>query len=45
MAPPCRFAEQRSAKMDLDDFMTLLARFNEAGVHFSAAGFSRLEAD
>jgi len=30
------FAEQRSSKMDIDDFMLLLAKFNEAGVHFSS---------
>ena len=29
------YAEQRAAKMDLDDFMALLAAFNEAGVHFT----------
>ena len=29
------YAEQRSAKMDLDDFMRLLAAFNAAGVHFT----------
>ena len=29
------FAEERSAKMDIDDFMLLLSRFNEAGLHFS----------
>ena len=34
------FAEQRSAKMDVDDFMLLLAKFNEAGIHFSGGGFS-----
>ena len=28
------FAEQRASKMDLDDFTLLLARFNEAGIHF-----------
>jgi len=31
------FAEQRAAKMDLDDFMLLLARFNEAGIHFQGS--------
>jgi 18S rRNA (adenine1779-N6/adenine1780-N6)-dimethyltransferase len=30
------FAENRSAKMDLDDFLLLLAKFNEAGIHFSS---------
>jgi len=30
------FAEQRASKMDHDDFMRLLARFNQAGVHFSS---------
>jgi len=30
------FAEGRSSKMDHDDFMLLLARFNEAGIHFSS---------
>ena len=29
------YAEQRAAKMDLDDFMRLLAAFNKAGVHFT----------
>ena len=29
------FAEQRSSKMDMDDFLALLAQFNSAGVHFS----------
>lgn len=29
------FAEQRSAKMDIDDFLLLLSKFNEAGLHFS----------
>jgi len=29
------YAAQRSAKMDLDDFMRLLASFNEAGIHFT----------
>ena len=38
------FAEQRSAKMDIDDFMLLLAKFNEAGVHFNS-GFGGLAAD
>ena len=27
------YAEQRSAKLDIDDFMALLAKFNEAGIH------------
>ena len=35
------FAEQRSAKMDLDDFLALLAKFNEAGVHFTNGDLSR----
>ena len=30
------FAESRASKMDHDDFMRLLARFNQAGVHFSS---------
>ena len=30
------FAEQRASKMDHDDFLLLLARFNQAGVHFSS---------
>ena len=25
--------------MDLDDFLTLLAKFNEAGVHFTNGSF------
>ena len=29
------FAEQRSSKMDLDDFLALLAKFNEVGIHFT----------
>ncbi len=29
------YGESRSAKMDLDDFLALLAKFNEAGVHFN----------
>ena len=29
------FAEQRSAKMDLDDFLLLLSKFNEKDVHFN----------
>ena len=29
-------ADQRSAKMDIDDFMLLLAKFNERGIHFSS---------
>jgi len=32
------FAEQRSAKMDIDDFLLLLSKFNEAGLHFSGGG-------
>ena len=30
------FAESRASKMDHDDFMRLLAQFNQAGVHFSS---------
>lgn len=30
------FAESRASKMDHDDFMRLLAHFNQAGVHFSS---------
>ncbi len=30
------FENQRSAKMTLDDFLLLLAKFNEQGVHFSS---------
>jgi len=30
------FAESRASKMDHDDFMRLLARFNQAGIHFSS---------
>jgi 18S rRNA (adenine1779-N6/adenine1780-N6)-dimethyltransferase len=26
---------QRAAKLDLDDFLQLLAEFNEAGIHFN----------
>jgi 18S rRNA (adenine1779-N6/adenine1780-N6)-dimethyltransferase len=26
---------QRASKMDLDDFLQLLAEFNQAGIHFS----------
>mmetsp|Transcript_4673 Transcript_4673/g.7235 ORF Transcript_4673/g.7235 Transcript_4673/m.7235 type:complete len:319 (+) Transcript_4673:117-1073(+) len=29
------YAEKRSAKMDIDDFLRLLALFNQAGMHFS----------
>jgi len=29
------FAEQRASKMSQEDFMLLLAKFNEAGLHFS----------
>eukprot|EP00743_Colponemidia_sp_Colp-15_P001993 GILK01002166.1.p1 GENE.GILK01002166.1~~GILK01002166.1.p1 ORF type:complete len:312 (-),score=56.95 GILK01002166.1:249-1184(-) len=29
------FVEQRSSKMDIDDFLRLLKLFNEAGIHFS----------
>jgi len=29
------FFEQRAAKMDIDDFLLLLAKFNEHGLHFS----------
>eukprot|EP00742_Colponemidia_sp_Colp-10_P002016 GILJ01002153.1.p1 GENE.GILJ01002153.1~~GILJ01002153.1.p1 ORF type:complete len:318 (-),score=48.54 GILJ01002153.1:271-1176(-) len=29
------FIEQRSSKMDIDDFLRLLKLFNEAGIHFS----------
>jgi len=29
------FSEQRAAKMDIDDFLLLLSKFNEAGLHFS----------
>ena len=39
------YADQRSAKLDIDDFMALLAKFNEAGIHFSGGGFSALHAD
>ena len=30
------FALQRSAKLSLDDFLRLLARFNEKGIHFAS---------
>lgn len=30
------FEDRRSAKMTLDDFLLLLAKFNEKGVHFSS---------
>ncbi|EIE25280.1 dimethyladenosine transferase [Coccomyxa subellipsoidea C-169] len=30
------FEDRRSAKMTLDDFLLLLAKFNESGVHFSS---------
>jgi len=29
------FLEARPAKMDIDDFLQLLAAFNRAGIHFS----------
>lgn len=29
------FAEKRSNKLDIDDFLKLLSAFNEAGVHFA----------
>ena len=29
------FAEKRASKMSQDDFMQLLADFNEQGVHFA----------
>uniref|UniRef100_A0A7S4EUJ1 rRNA adenine N(6)-methyltransferase n=1 Tax=Chrysotila carterae TaxID=13221 RepID=A0A7S4EUJ1_CHRCT len=29
------YGEQRSTKLELDDFMALLAKFNERGLHFS----------
>ena len=28
------YAEKRSAKMDMDDFLGLLDAFNRAGIHF-----------
>jgi len=28
-------SEKRAAKMDIDDFLALLAAFNEKGIHFS----------
>ncbi len=31
-----QFKEKRAAKMDLDDFLSLLAEFNQRGVHFSS---------
>ena len=31
-----RFREKRPAKMDLDDFLALLAAFNARGLHFSS---------
>ena len=30
-----RFREQRAAKLDLDDFLALLAAFNARGLHFA----------
>jgi 18S rRNA (adenine1779-N6/adenine1780-N6)-dimethyltransferase len=27
--------DRRASKLDLDDFLTLLAQFNQAGIHFS----------
>ena len=33
------YAENRASKMDQDDFLMLLARFNEAGVHFNNGSF------
>ena len=30
-----RFAEKRPSKMDMDDFLALLAAFNKAGLHFT----------
>jgi 18S rRNA (adenine1779-N6/adenine1780-N6)-dimethyltransferase len=30
------FREKRAAKMDLDDFLALLAEFNKRGVHFAS---------
>jgi len=29
------FSDERTAKMDQDDFMKLLAAFNEVGIHFA----------
>jgi len=28
------FADKRSAKLDIDDFLRLLDAFNKAGIHF-----------
>jgi len=33
----CGFSATRSAKMDIDDFLALLAAFNKAGIHFSSS--------
>ena len=30
----CQFSSSRSSKMDIDDFLLLLDRFNKAGIHF-----------
>ena len=30
-----QFQDQRSGKMDLDDFLELLAEFNKRGIHFA----------
>lgn len=30
------FKDKRAAKMDLDDFLALLAEFNKRGVHFTS---------
>lgn len=31
-----RFVDKRASKMDIDDFLALLAAFNEAGLHFTS---------
>lgn len=31
----CGLSDARAAKLDLDDFLMLLAEFNKAGIHFS----------
>jgi 18S rRNA (adenine1779-N6/adenine1780-N6)-dimethyltransferase len=31
-----QFKDKRAAKMDLDDFLALLAEFNSRGVHFAS---------
>lgn len=31
----CGFEEARSAKLTQEDFLTLLAAFNQAGIHFA----------